>query len=72
MSAAAIADDPATCSMCGARAQQRTCDGCGLTTRILDCGDMPQPRPIAAGRADASDLGRTYCATCAQGGRADA
>lgn len=56
-----IPDDPEMCDVCGTRAEWRTCDDCGLSARILDCGHMAQPRPIAAGRTDGSDLSHTYC-----------
>jgi hypothetical protein len=42
-----------------------TCDGCGITALIVDCGHQAQPRPLAAGRADGSALHRTYCPACA-------
>jgi len=56
-------DDP--CADCGAVPATRTCADCGATADITDCGHQPQPRPLAAGRADGSDMGHTYCETCA-------
>ena len=57
-------DDP--CADCGAAPEARTCCACGALAVLTDCGHQTQPRPIAAGRADGSDMGRTYCETCAR------
>lgn len=57
--------EPAACPECGARAETRTCDGCGRSAVVIDCGHQAQPQPIAAGRADGSDLHHTYCTDCA-------
>lgn len=54
-----IANDD-DCASCGARAEQRTCERCGVSARIVDCGCKQQPRPIAA---DAS-CGDLYCDRC--------
>jgi len=53
------------CATCDEPARERTCRMCGRTMWILDCGHMPQPTPIAAGRADGSDLHHDYCDECA-------
>jgi len=53
------------CPHCGEPAKLRRCCVCGTEAWIIDCGHYPQPRPIAAGRADGSDLGRDYCEYCA-------
>jgi len=53
------------CPHCGAPARLRTCWECSESAWIIDCAHFPQPRPIAAGRADGSDAGRMFCADCA-------
>jgi hypothetical protein len=59
-----------SCPECGTQAQLRTCDDCGETAWIIDCGHMSQPRPIAGGRSDGSEGHRTFCTDCAEGGKA--
>lgn len=56
------------CSVCGAVAKLLRCDGCGVEALITNCGHMAQPRPIAAGRADGSEMGNVYCQDCADAG----
>jgi len=59
-------DDPgSTCPHCGEAAKLRRCYVCGAEAWLVDCGHYPQPRPIAAGRADGSDLEHDYCEYCA-------
>lgn len=53
------------CPQCNTPAQHRRCTECGTTAWIIDCGHMAQPRPIASGRADGSDLQQHYCDDCA-------
>lgn len=53
------------CTRCDARAALRACSDCGATGIVTDCGHQAQPRPIAAGRVDGSDLSHDYCARCA-------
>ena len=53
------------CTQCGTEAQERKCAACGTTAMITDCGHMAQPRPIAAGRIDGTDLQNDYCDSCA-------
>ena len=53
------------CPICGTAIQHRVCADCGAEGYILDCGHESQPRPIAAGMADGSDLHHCYCADCA-------
>ena len=48
-----------------APAQWGTWWECSESAWIIDCAHFPQPRPIAAGRADGSDAGRMFCADCA-------
>jgi len=55
------------CPDCGTPAALRTCDTCDTSAWIIDCGHYAQPRPIAAGRADGSDLHHTYCEDCSCG-----
>lgn len=50
---------------CGTPATFRTCVECGVSGWIIDCGHYAQPRPLAAGRADGSNLHYTYCCDCA-------
>ena len=57
--------DDVDCPSCGERAVLRTCHECGQSAMITDCGHESQPRPIAAGREDGSDLAHAYCAFCA-------
>ncbi len=52
------------CPRCGELARKRTCDECGKTGWIIDCGCYAQPRPIAAGRRDGSDGHHDYCEDC--------
>jgi hypothetical protein len=39
--------DDTDCDHCGSKATRRTCEGCGVTALITDCGHLDQPRPIA-------------------------
>ena len=64
MTTTALTDDT-DCLICDASATERTCSDCGATALITDCGHRDQPRPIAAGRGDGSELHRTYCGDCA-------
>ena len=50
--------DDEDCGRCGVAAVRRTCDECGVSAMITDCGCQIQPRPIAA------DGRRTYCDDC--------
>jgi hypothetical protein len=59
-----IPDDP-SCLECGASPELRVCQTCGTSAHITDCGHFPQPRPIAAGHNDGSDLFNVYCYVCA-------
>ena len=43
----------------------RECSRCGLKAWIIDCGHMQQPRPIASGMADGSQLHLDFCEDCA-------
>jgi hypothetical protein len=54
------------CPACGAEAEARTCSTCGVSGWIIDCGHYAQPRPIAAGREDGSELDRDFCGDCAR------
>ena len=65
MTAHSIPDDE-ECPECGAEPVGRTCVVCRVSAWITDCGHMAQPRPIAAGREDGSDLHRDYCESCAR------
>ena len=60
-------DHEDACARCGEPAILRTCHVCGIAARLIDCGHYPQPRPIAAGRADGMDGGHDYCLHCAGG-----
>ena len=51
------------CDRCGIRAETRTCEDCGLTLTITDCGHYAQPRPIAASQYQGHDY---TCAACEQ------
>lgn len=51
------------CPDCHIRAESRTCEDCGRTLTITDCGHYQQPRPIAASQYQ----GHGYaCAACEQ------
>ena len=54
------------CEECGTTPERRTCTECGQTAMITDCGHQHQPRPIAAGRDDGSEMSRVFCAMCAR------
>lgn len=42
------ADDPEPeCARCEVQREQWTCDDCGLSALLIDCGHYDQPRPIA-------------------------
>lgn len=56
------------CPDCHEPAKYRTCSTCGKSSYVIDCGHMPQPRPISAGRVDASQMHRDFCEDCAEGG----
>ena len=49
------------CDTCEVKAEERTCDDCGKSAVIADCGHQAQPRPIAA-----SPDGRLRCDGCAE------
>ena len=51
-------DADEACPECGAARQERTCAGCGVSARLIDCGHYDQPRPISAA------TGTTWCDTC--------
>ena len=53
------------CPHCGEPAKWRVCSECGKGAWIIDCGHMDQPRPIAAGREDGSELYKDFCEDCA-------
>jgi len=48
------------CPDCGTRAEYRTCEVCGTSAWVIDCGHYPQPRPIAASQ----DGQRYLCEDC--------
>lgn len=52
------------CPDCGEPARRRTCAGCGFSAMVIDCGHMPQPRPISAGLYDGSRLDSDFCEAC--------
>lgn len=54
-----------TCPACATQAAQRTCSQCGISAWVIDCGHYAQPRPLAAGKADGSDLHAIFCLNCA-------
>ena len=54
------------CPHCLEPAKYRTCSVCGDSLWVVDCGHQEQPRPIAAGREDGSQLHLDFCATCAE------
>ena len=47
------------CNLCDATARVITCEMCGVSAQITDCGHMVQPRPIA------SDGSTDICWSCA-------
>jgi hypothetical protein len=53
------------CARCGANPEQRTCCACGVQGIVTDCGHYAQPRPIAAGRVNGTDMQHDYCSACA-------
>lgn len=55
------------CPDCLEPARYRTCSSCGRAGYIIDCGHMPQPRPISAGMYDGSQLDRDFCDFCTHG-----
>ena len=55
------------CPICEEGAVLRTCSVCGKTRWTIDCGHYDQPRPIAAGRVDGSELHNDFCEDCAEG-----
>ena len=54
----AVIPDDLDCPHCGLRAERRTCEDCGVSAMITDCGHERQPRPISA------DGGHDYCDAC--------
>lgn len=48
-------DDGECCADCGTKADILTCKGCGIVGRIVDCGHLDQPRPIASNGRFGSD-----------------
>jgi hypothetical protein len=61
-----IPSDPESyCPDCGTPRRPWKCHDCGRTAELIDCGHYPQPRPIASGRWDGSELDRDYCVDCA-------
>lgn len=54
------------CPICGTRAELRTCSVCGKKQWTIDCGHYDQPRPLAPGRKDGSDMNNTFCEDCAE------
>lgn len=50
--------DDTECLSCGEKPTQRTCENCGVSAMITDCGCKEQPRPIAA------DGHHNYCDEC--------
>ena len=58
-------NDPERCPDCNRTGHVRTCNDCGVSAYLVDCGDYAQPRPIASGRVDGSDQGHDYCDDCA-------
>ena len=53
-----VDDTDEACPDCGATRQERTCAGCGVSARLIDCGHYAQPRPISAA------TGTTWCDAC--------
>ena len=53
------------CPECGTVGKNKTCELCGLTEYIIDCGHYDQPAHITGGKKDGSDLGTNYCEECA-------
>jgi hypothetical protein len=41
-------NDKTKCPSCGQPAEHRTCDTCGTSAWVLDCGDYRQPAEISA------------------------
>jgi hypothetical protein len=52
--------DDSPCAVCERQPQRRTCDSCGVSACITDCGHLVQPRPIAADNM----TGHAICAAC--------
>lgn len=61
-----IHDDGPSCKCGAVLSDSVTCDRCGCVGVIADCGCMVQPRPIAAGLSDGTEMHRTYCYLCEQ------
>ena len=59
-----IANDE-QCNECAVAPERRICRACGQSAMITDCGHQSQPRPIAAGRSDGSEMHEMFCAFCA-------
>ena len=53
------------CAFCEEQPRLRVCEGCDAYGLVTDCGHYAQPRPIAPGRVNGSDLGNNYCGSCA-------
>lgn len=56
------AGEHAPCPHCGQRAELRTCETCGASAWVVDCGHSDQPVAIAA-----DERGRALCDECAGG-----
>lgn len=56
------------CTLCGARAEHRTCADCGATGIVTDCGHKAQPRPIAGSERN----GEPVCGECEDARRREA
>jgi hypothetical protein len=53
--------DEGSCPECGTDGEHRTCDDCGKTAYIVDCGCYSQPRPISTDETG----NRMLCDDCA-------
>ena len=54
-------DGPASCAQCHTAPEIRVCTICGARARIIDCGHMAQPRPVAAGGRAGADYSCDSC-----------
>ena len=52
-------DAEESCPACGTPRQTYTCDDCGVSAKLIDCGHYAQPRPIAQDGG-----GSVYCDDC--------
>lgn len=59
MSELGIEEEGAVCNRCGEPAKYRTCETCGESAWIIDCGHYAQPRPLAA-----DEYGHIVCNDC--------